>query len=259
MPDVDAATRAKRDERSAAVRAQHAALKRRKWLDTRARDAAILGLGALAAWAIYNNTKLAVLVAKRPVVYAAFQGQNEIVASDHYEEVAPAGRQEQDVQNALWTYVQARECYGSTAFVRQAYIAQAMSELRVGSQVRAQFALSNALAPQHLYGEHHLTVQCDLVDPPTPVGTDGDQYLFRFHRAEDDGRMTLADIDAAPVYTVTVRYRTGIYPADDKRRAWLDRVTFNAPGVQVLDYPGARPENARPILPQRAALTERRP
>ena len=259
MPDVAAAIRAKRDERAGAVRAQHAALKRRKWLDTRARDVAVLGLGVLAAWAIYNNTRLAALVAKRPVVYAAFQGQGEIVASDHYEEVAPAGRQEQDVQNALWTYVQARECYSTAGFVRQAYIAQAMSEMRVGSQVHQQFALANPLAPQHLYGEHHLTVQCDLVDPPTPVGSDGDQYLFRFHRAEDDGRMALAEIDAAPVYDVTLRYRTGVYPADDKRRAWLDRVTFNAPGVQVLDYPGARPENARPILPQRAVFLERRP
>ena len=62
----------------------------------------------------------------------------------------------------------------------------------------------------------------------------------------------------APVHSVTLRYRTGIYPANDKRRAWLDRTTFNAPGVQVLDYPGAKPENARP--PGRTARTaEARP
>ena len=44
--------------------------------------------------------------------------------------------------------------------------------------------------------------------------------------------MSLSDWQAAPIYTVTVRYRTGVYPDDDKRRAWLDRSTFNAPGVR---------------------------
>ena len=65
-------------------------------------------------------------------------------------------------------------------------------------------------------------------------------------------------LSAAPLYSVTDRYRTGIYPVDDKRRAWLDRVAFYAPGVQVLDYPGAKPENARP-LPKPARTAEARP
>jgi hypothetical protein len=35
------------------------------------------------------------------------------------------------------------------------------------------------------------------------------------------------------------------------RRAWLDRTTFNAPGVQVIEYPGAKPENAaKPAKPK---------
>jgi hypothetical protein len=42
---------------------------------------------------------------------------------------------------------------------------------------------------------------------------------------------------------VTVQYRTGVYPQQDPRRAWLDRVSFNAAGVQVIEYPGAKPEN----------------
>ena len=46
-----------------------------------------------------------------------------------------------------------------------------------------------------------------------------------------------------PFYTVTLQYRTGVYPQQDPRRAWLDRVSFNAAGVQVIEYPGAKPEN----------------
>jgi hypothetical protein len=116
----------------------------------------------------------------------------------------------------------------------------------VGKQVKEQFDLNNPQAPQHVYGDHKITVQCELVDPPAPIGNTllNNEYMFRFRRWEETDRTTRADITAAPFYTVTVKFRTGIYPADDMRRAWLDRTTFNAPGVQVIDYPGAKPENA---------------
>jgi hypothetical protein len=129
-----------------------------------------------------------------------------------------------------------------------------MSDERVGRQVKEQFALANPQAPQHVYGEHNVTVQCDLVDPPEPIGDlSNNQYLFRFRRWEQDPRSlpAAASQAQAPFYSVTVRFRTGIYPQDDPRRAWLDRTTFNAPGVQVIDYPGAKPTNARPVTAQR--------
>lgn len=78
-------------------------------------------------------------------------------------------------------------------------------------------------------------------------GANGDTYFFRFRRWLDNSRTTPAEIANAPIYSVAVRYRTGVYP-DDPRRAWVDRSTFNAPGVQVLDYPGAQPENVRPAM-----------
>ena len=77
------------------------------------------------------------------------------------------------------------------------------------------------------------------------MGPNNDIYFFRFRRWLDDGRTSAASTAAAPFYSVAVRYRTGVYP-NDKRRGWVDRSTFNAPGVQVLDYPGATPDNARP-------------
>jgi len=257
MPDPHAELREGLEDRARTVRKQQAAAVRGQRRAGQAKNLAIVALSAGWAWSSYNNGRLAQLAATRDTVYAAIQADGEVVTSIHYSELPPAAHQEEAVQNALWTYVQARDCYGSSSFTRQAYQAQAMSDERVGRQVRAAFILANPLAPQHVYGEHNITVQCELVDPPTPIGDDGNQYLFRFRRWEDDGRTSSAAAATAVVYSVTVRYRTGIYPTDDKRRAWLDRTAFNAPGVQVLDYPGAKPENARP-LPKPARTAEAR-
>jgi hypothetical protein len=260
MPDPHHDLRQQLDERAANVRKQHAAAVRGQRRTGQAKNLAIAGLSLGLAWSTYNNNRLAQLAATRDTVYAAIQADGEVITSTHYADVAPAAKQEEAVQNALWSYVQARDCYGSSSFTRQAYLAQAMSEERVARQVKASFVLSNPQAPQHTYGEKGVTVQCELVDPPTPIGDDGNQYLFRFRRWEDDGRTGNGSMGTAPVYSVTTRYRTGIYPADDKRRAWLDRATFNAPGVQVLDYPGAKPENARPLTRNaRTAAIEARP
>lgn len=244
---------AKLKARDAAVRRQYEKAAKAERRTGAFKSVAVVGFAALSGLLGWRVADLAEKVATRPVVYSVLQPNGEWVASDHYDEAAaaaPAGQKEHDVQNALWTYVRARDCYGSEAFLRQVYVAQAMSDDRVARQVRAQFDLrSNPAAPQKVYGEKGIIVHCDLVDPPTPIGDGGDLYLFRFHRLEDEtGRVTATDVLRAPVYSVTVRYRTGIYPrgVEDKRRRWLDRVSFNAAGVQVLDYPGAQPQNARP-------------
>jgi hypothetical protein len=251
MPDMhgvdrSAETMRKREE---AVRAQHAAKVQSSRRTDTAKNIALVALALGCAWTVYSNGELADQVAHRDTVYALIQPNGEVIASTHYADVAPAATQEQQIQNALWTYVQARDCFGSSSVVRQFYIAQSMSDERVGKQVKDQFALTNPQAPQHVYGEHNITVQCELVDPPAPIGDPlNHQYLFRFRRWEETSRTTQADIAAAPFYTVTARFRSGIYPEDDKRRAWLDRTTFNAAGVQVIEYPGAKPENAaRPV------------
>lgn len=246
MPDPFAAERDVETmrKREAVVRAQHAAsVNRRRRSDT----AKVLALTALAlgcSLLVYSNAELADKVAHRDTVYALIQPNTEVVASTHYADVAPSEVQDEQIQNALWTYVQARDCYGSSSIVRQYYIAQSMSDEHVGKQVKDQFDLKNPQAPQHVYGDHGITVQCELVDPPAQIGDPlNHQYLYRFRRWEELGRSTPAEAAAAPYYSVTVGFRTGIYPQDNARRAWLDRVTFNAPGVQVIDYPGAKPTN----------------
>ena len=181
MPDGFAAVRSTRDERANAVRKQWAAQKRAEWRFSHSKDLVIVVLAAGFGYMAYDHHTLAQKVATRDTVYAVVQPNGEFVSSVHYDEVSPSGKRETDIHNALWAYVQARDCYGSQSFIRQAYIAQAMSDERVGQQVKAAFAWSNPLAPQHVYGEHNITVQCELADPPTPVGDGGDTYMFRFH------------------------------------------------------------------------------
>jgi len=246
MPDIFVSERGVENlrKREATVRAQHAASVNSSRRAETAKNIAILALAMGCAWTVFNNNRLADKVAHRDTAYALIQPNGEVISSTHYADVPPAAVQEQQIQNALWTYVQTRDCFGSSSVVRQYYIAQSMSDDRVGRQVRQQFDLTNPQAPQHVYGEHGITVQCELVDPPAPIGDPlNHQYLFRFRRWEEGPKTTSADIAAAPFYTVTARFRAGIYPEDDMRRAWLDRTTFNAAGVQVIEYPGAKPEN----------------
>jgi len=254
MPDIHVADRGVENlrKREAAVRAQHAASVNSGNRKDTAKNIALVALALGCAWTVYNNGRLADKAAGRDTVYALIQPNGEVISSTHYTDVAPAAMQEQEIQNALWTYVQARDCFGSSSVVRQYYIAQAMSDDHVGRQVKEQFLLTNQNAPQHVFGDHGITVQCELVDPPAQIGDPANnQYLFRFRRWEETLKTTSADVAAAPFYTATMRFRSGIYPQDDMRRAWLDRTTFNAPGVQVIEYPGAKPENAaKPAKPK---------
>jgi VirB8 protein len=234
-------------ERADAVRKQHAASVRSRRRTDTAKNVALVGVAVGWAWAAYNNNRLAEKVVGREVVYAVLQPNGEFIASDHYAEPVPRETQQDNINSAGWTYVQARDCFGSSSLIRQYYIAQTMSDDHVANQARAQFSLDNPEAPQHVYGDHGITVQCEMIDPPTPIGdAANNQLLFRFRRWEETAKTTYADKASAPFYTVTMHYRLGVYPPDPRRK-WLDRNTINPPGMQVVDYPGAKPENAVPV------------
>ena len=47
-----------------------------------------------------------------------------------------------------------------------------------------------------------------------------------------------------------MRFRLGVYSQDPKR-GWAEKATFNAPGIQVIEYPGAKPEEV--ALPRETA------
>lgn len=250
MPDMYIAER-NQDEarkRHASVRAQHSASVMSRRRSSSAMVAALVAMAGGIGWLVYSNGEATQRLAHRDVVYGMIQPNGETISSTHYEDVAPQAYQEQAIQNALWLYIKSRDCFGSESPIRQYYIAQAMSDATVGVQVKREFDLKNPMAPQHVYGEHGIAVQCDLVDPPDLIGSPlNHQYVFRFRRWEQGPGSYPAEQANAPFYSVTVTYRTGIYP-DDPRRAWLDRTTFNAAGVQVTDYPGAKPTGVPSML-----------
>jgi hypothetical protein len=116
-----------------------------------------------------------------------------------------------------------------------------MSDARVSREFRDWFGLSNPQGPQHVYGDKGIIVQCKLLSV-TPTGVDGEGYEFRFDRWEEgsNGRTPKS------TYRAALRFRTGVFPSD--ANGWVDKVTFNWTGVQVWEYPGAKPEGVAPAI-----------
>lgn len=242
MSDLHADLRETRTAREKAILKQHNASISKSRRTEQGKTIAMLLLAGGLGWAVWNNQRLAAKAEGKEVVYATIRADGELISSVHYSEtVSPVGLQ-QSVGLALWEYVRARECFNTPSYTRQDYIMKAMSESRISAQIKRDYNSSNPESPLALYGTKSISVQCELVDPPTPV--QDDLMFFRFRRALDNGRVSAAELQAAPVYTVTIRYRTGIF-SNDPRRNWLDRSTFNPAGVQVIDYPRASPENVR--------------
>ena len=248
-------------KREAAVRAQHAASVVIRRRGEAARNLALLALSLGCAWLVYSNGELATKAASRDTVYAVVQRNGEVISSTHYADLPPNALPEESIQNTLWMYVQSRDCFGSFSPVRQYYMALAMSDERVGKQVKDQFLLTNAQAPQHVYGDHGVTVQCDLVDPPAPIGDPlNHQYLFRFRRWEQSARSTPADQTAAPFYTVTVqsgqasiRSKTPAAPgwtgsASTPRACRSSNTPAPSPKACPLLWPGGEPMTLRTLL-----------
>jgi hypothetical protein len=224
------------DERYEEVKKRHAAAVRRERRFDVAKTTAIIGLGGLCAALGLSNMRLAEKAANVQVVYATLRDDGTLTNSVLFSSLPDKDRTDSAVINSLWTYVQARECYSRTAFPKSYYIAQAMSDARVGREWRDYVSLENKQSPQRVYGERAIVVQCSFVKF-APIGSDGDRYEFTFDRWEEDehGR-------TPPVrYAANLLFRTGVY-AKDPQRGWVDKVTFNAPGVQVIEYPGAKPE-----------------
>jgi len=246
MPDIYGAERNPdaMHKREAAVRAQHAAsvLSRRR--GDAARNVALLALSLGCGWLVYSNGELATKAASRDTVYAVVQRNGEVISSTHYADLPPNALPEESIQNTLWMYVQSRDCFGSFSPVRQYYMALAVSDERVGKQVKDQFLLTNAQAPQHIYGDHGVTVQCDLVDPPAPIGDPlNHQYLFRFRRWEQSVRSTPTDQAAAPFHRVAEgRFLGGRFAAGVEQQRKTARILHpgrNQPPAHQGEFPPA--------------------
>lgn len=195
----------------------------------------IAGLIGAVVWQGRSNAILAEKASQTQVVYGIIRDDGEIVNSARFASL-PVQDQSNVTVNALWTYIQSRECYNETTAARDWHIVTSMSDRMIAKQYADWFGQQNKDSPQHVYGDKHTRIECSLVSY-APLGPG--RYMFRFNRAE----VGPSGPGVPVVYAVSLQYRTGIYSTDPK--AWIDRATFNAPGVEITDYPsGARPEGA---------------
>ncbi len=164
-------------------------------------------------------------------VYVTLRDDGTLTNSVRFSSL-PETVQNDTTVNALWGYVESRECFNGTRAARDWYVVQAMSDARVGREWRDWFGLTNKSSPQHVYGDHGVRVDCSFVSY-SPLGPD--RYEFKFDRWEVNDRGHTDPVR----YVASIRFRTGVY-STDPQRGWIEKVTFNAPGVQVIEYPNSK-------------------
>jgi hypothetical protein len=143
--------------------------------------------------------------------------------------------------NVVWQYVQQRESWSAGNAGWAWTVVSALSAPKVREQFQAWYRADNPQSPAQLYKD--MTVETNFVrwEPVCPVEkaciADGPPaYRVWFDRVETqlDGKRL------PPVrYAVTVAIKRNVEIPQD--RVW-QRWTFNAPQIQVIEYPGAQRE-----------------
>lgn len=213
-----------------------------------AKTGLILLFAGFAGWNMWRNDQLteAVIKASNRVIYSVGRDDGTLVNSEMYRAL-PARFQTDNTLNALWDYVFWQECFSEASRVTANHHVQEMSDERVQNEWLAFFGRKNPDSPQNTLGSRGAYHDCQPVSY-SPLGHENDSYLFRFTRTEVDNKGNRS----RPVNMFsTVKFRTGVYA--NKPDAWIARVTYNAPGVQVWEYVRGQAENPRvPMVSTRA-------
>ncbi len=142
--------------------------------------------------------------------------------------------------NVVWQYVMYRETW-SHANAPLAYsVVSAMSSPRVRDQYQDYMDPKNPKSPQVVFGDTNVRIEYVNWTPVCPeAGCAGPPlaYRFWFDRIE----VPPGEQPTKPVrYAATVRIERDV-PMPVDRMGW--RWTYNAPLIQVVDYPGAQRES----------------
>ena len=142
--------------------------------------------------------------------------------------------------NAFWGYVQQRESWSEANAAYAWTLVSAMSAPKVRTQFQSWFQRDNPESPARTYKDGTTVearfVRWENVCPPEGCPDGQAAYRFWFDRIET----APGALPKKPVrYAVTVRGLLNVpMPADRQWQRW----TFNAPQIQVIDYPGAQRE-----------------
>jgi VirB8 protein len=141
--------------------------------------------------------------------------------------------------NVVWQYVQYRESWSKGNAPLAYEVVSAMSSPTVRDEYQGWINSSNPNSPQRLYGD--ATVQARYVNwspvcPESGCSGPPPAYRFWFDRIE-----TKPGDQPGPAvrYAITVRIARDVQ-LPPERMSW--RWTFNAPLIQIVEYPGAQRE-----------------
>jgi type IV secretory pathway component VirB8 len=214
-----------------------------------AKSALILLLLGYAGWKEYRYEQMAKIAAENAnrAIYVTLRDDGTLTNSVVFTAL-PQHIREDNTLNTLWNYVYWRECYSRAEAPRAKVAVQRMSDNRVRREWLEAISESNPKSPHNTHGKQGKHYECEIISY-TPVGSENNRYAFRFMRYEVDktGRR-----DRGISMTAPVGYRTGVYPTEAD--GWKDKVTFNAPGLQVWEYQGARPDAVQEHLRPRNAV-----
>lgn len=146
----------------------------------------------------------------------------------------PSSARDAAILNTLSRYVTLREGYSSGQTKEAWDTVSALSAPAVKKQFQAWYHRDNPTSPQRVHGEKtivHVAVTTINKDPEVPGA-----YQVYFTRTE---RVGGADGRTVPM-VARLRIRDVSNP---DALPWWQRVNFNAPAIQVWEYPGAVPAN----------------
>jgi hypothetical protein len=147
---------------------------------------------------------------------------------------------EDTIVNVVWQYVQYRESWSTGAAPLAYDVVSALSSPRVREQYQDMFEPKNPLNPHKVYGETTVQVHYKNWTPVCPEnGCDGppNRYHFWFDRVETPPG---GQPGKRVPHSITVSILRDV-PLPQDRIAW--RWTYNAPQIQVIEYPGAQRES----------------
>ncbi len=177
---------------------------------------------------------------KELVPIVVYQRSDGTVQTTIKWEDLPEQVREDTVINVVWNYVQLRESWSEGNSHWTYKVVSAMSSEPVRDTFRKWYDSSNPNSPARMYKDG-TTVQAEYVaHQPVcpPLGCSGSPPAYRIWFDRFETRP--GEVPMNPVrYAVTVRIKRNVPLPED--RAW-QRWTFNAPLIQVIEYPGAARE-----------------
>lgn len=186
-------------------------------------------------------TIVMILPLKKLVTVVVYQRDDGTVTNTARWETLPKQVREDTTVNVVWSYVQQRESWSAGNAGWAWTLVSAMSSPKVREAFQAWYRADNPQSPYQTYKD--MTVEARFVrwEPICPVETaclkeGAPAYRIWFDRVEtnSDGKQL------PPVrYAVTVGIKRNVPIPED--RIW-QRWTFNAPQIQVIEYPGAQRE-----------------